>query len=62
MVLNRRHKAFLFVTLVITGCSLRFGVELKDALGFLMLGVEAQTTGANSDVQARVTKKLAQGG
>ncbi len=38
MVLNRRHKALLFITLVITGCSLLLGAELKDALGFLMLG------------------------
>jgi hypothetical protein len=39
MVLNRRHKALLFITLVITGCSLLLGAELKDALGFLLLGV-----------------------
>jgi hypothetical protein len=39
MVLNRRHKALLFVTLVITGCSLLLGAELKNAVGFLLLGV-----------------------
>jgi len=39
MVLNRRHKALLFITLVITGCSLLLGAELKGALGFLILGV-----------------------
>lgn len=39
MVLNRRHKALLFIALVITGCSLLLGAELKDALGFLLLGI-----------------------
>jgi hypothetical protein len=39
MSLNRRHKAILFLTLVITGCSLLVGAELKEALGFMMLGV-----------------------
>ena len=38
MSLNRRHKAILFLTLVITGCALLVGAELKEALGFMMLG------------------------
>jgi hypothetical protein len=38
MVFNRRHKAILFVTLVSTGCALLLGAELKEALGFMMLG------------------------
>src|SRR2546426_395017 len=39
MTLNRRHKAILFVALVLTGCGLLVGAELKEALGFMMLGV-----------------------
>src|SRR5882724_8796830 len=39
MPLNRRHKVILFVTLVATGCALLIGAELREALGFMMLGV-----------------------
>jgi hypothetical protein len=38
MTLNRRHKAILFVTLVLAGCALLVGAELRETLGFLMLG------------------------
>lgn len=38
MTLNRRHKAILFITLVLTGCALLLGAELKEAIGFMMLG------------------------
>ena len=38
MRLNRRHKAILFITLVIVGCVLLFGAELKEAFGTMMLG------------------------
>ena len=38
MTFNRRHKAILFVTLVFAGCGLLVGSELKETLGFLMLG------------------------
>jgi hypothetical protein len=38
MELNRRHKAILFITLVTTGCALLLDAELKEALGFMMLG------------------------
>jgi hypothetical protein len=38
MALNRRHKAILFLTLVITGCALLAGAELREALGFMLLG------------------------
>lgn len=38
MQLNRRHKALLFITLVITGTSLLAGAQLNEALGLLMLG------------------------
>src|SRR5580704_3769792 len=38
MTFNRRHKAILFITLVVTGCALLLGVELREALGFMMLG------------------------
>ncbi len=39
MTLNRRHKAILFVTLVVSGCAMLLDAELKEALGFMMLGV-----------------------
>ena len=39
MVFNRRHKAILFITLVTTGCALLLGAELKETLGFMLLGV-----------------------
>jgi hypothetical protein len=39
MTLNRRHKAVLFVTLVVSGCSLLLGAQLRGALGFMTLGV-----------------------
>ena len=39
VTLNRRHKAILFVTLVVSGCALLLGAELKETLGFIMLGV-----------------------
>lgn len=38
-LMNRRHKAVLFLTLVLTGSSLLAGAELKTALGMMMLGV-----------------------
>jgi len=38
MSLNRRHKAILFITLVVTGCALLLDVELRAAIGFMMLG------------------------
>jgi hypothetical protein len=39
MSFNRRHKAILFLTLVVTGCALLLDIDLKVALGFMMLGV-----------------------
>ena len=36
--MNRRHKAILFVTLLATGSALLAGIELKTALGVLILG------------------------
>src|SRR5690348_10383024 len=39
MALNRRHKAIFFVTLVLTGCGLLVGADLKECLGFMILGV-----------------------
>ena len=39
MTLNRRYKAILFVTLVVSGCALLRGAELREALGFMMLGI-----------------------
>lgn len=38
MALNRRHKAILFLTLVASGCGLLLGAELKETLGFILLG------------------------
>lgn len=37
-MLNRRHKAVLFLTLVMTGSSLLAGATLTEAVGMLMLG------------------------
>jgi hypothetical protein len=49
MTLNRRHKAILFVTLVVSGCALLLGAELRAALGFMMLGVAfAWATGSET--------------
>jgi hypothetical protein len=49
MVFNRRHKAILFITLVTTGCALLLGAELKEALGFMMLGAAvAWAIGSNA--------------
>ena len=36
---NHRHKAILFVTLVVSGCALLLGAQLREAVGFMMLGV-----------------------
>jgi hypothetical protein len=36
--MNRRHKTILFVTLLTTGSALLAGIELKTALGMLILG------------------------
>ena len=38
-MLNRRHKAILFITLVMTGSGLLAGARLNEALGIFMLGV-----------------------
>ena len=37
-MLNRRHKAILFVTIVLTGCALLSGASLNQGLGTLLLG------------------------
>jgi len=37
-MLNRRHKAILFLTLVFTGSSLLAGATLNTAFGLLLLG------------------------
>jgi len=37
-LMNKRHKAIIFATLVATGSALLAGVELKTALGMIMLG------------------------
>src|SRR5580700_114194 len=39
MELNRRHRAILFVTLVLTGSALLIGAELKHSLGMMLLGM-----------------------
>src|SRR5260370_7084511 len=36
---NRRHKAILFITLVVGGCALLLDAELREVLGFVMVGV-----------------------
>lgn len=38
-MLNKRHKAILFITLVMTGSTLLAGVRLNEALGILILGI-----------------------
>lgn len=53
MTLNQRHKAILFVTLVFTGCALLVGVELKEALGYMMLGV-ASAWAIGSDAASKL--------
>ena len=39
MKLNGRHKAILFLTLVVTGCALLLDAEIKATLWFLILGL-----------------------
>jgi hypothetical protein len=38
-MLNRRHKTALFITLIVTGCSLLAGATLAEGLGILILGL-----------------------
>ena len=38
-MLNRRHKAALFIALIVTGCSLLAGATLAEGLGVLILGL-----------------------
>ena len=62
-MLNRRHKAILFITLVMTGSALLAGASLSEGLGILILGVAAawligsQTTSRISDSLRRVPGK-----
>jgi hypothetical protein len=53
MTLNRRHKTILFLNLVFNGCALLSGVELKEILGFMMLGV-AVAWAAGSDAASKL--------
>jgi hypothetical protein len=57
MNLNRKHKAILFTTLVLTGSGLLAGAELKDALGMMMLGA-ALAWAVGSDVAASSYARL----
>ena len=57
--MNRRHKTILFVTLLATGSALLAGIELKTALGMLILGV-AFAWAAGSEV-ARSAYRRAKG-
>ena len=57
MTLNRRHKAILFTTLVFTGSGLLAGVDLRTALGSLMLGV-ALAWAVGSDLASNSYSKL----
>lgn len=52
MVLNRRHKAILFLTLVSSGCALFLGADLKQMIGYLMLGT-ATAWAAGSDATSK---------
>lgn len=38
-MLNKRHKAIAFVTVVVTGISLLAGISLKESIGMFMLGL-----------------------
>jgi len=57
MILNWRHKAILFATLVLTGSRLLAGAELKEALGMMMLGA-ALAWAIGSDVVSKSYSKL----
>jgi hypothetical protein len=57
MTLNRRHKAVLFITLVVSGCALLLGTELKEAIGFMMLGA-AFAWAIGSNTASRVYARL----
>jgi hypothetical protein len=57
MTLNRRHKAVLFVTLVVSGCSLLVGAQLRGALGFMTLGV-AIAWAIGSDTASKAYARL----
>jgi hypothetical protein len=62
MTLNRRHKAVLFVTLVVSGCSLLVGAQLRGALGIITLGVAiAWAIGSNTACNAFASLKGASG-
>jgi len=57
MLLNRRHKAILFVTLVISGCSLLLGAEVRETLGLMLLGI-ALAWAVGSDAASKVYAHL----
>jgi hypothetical protein len=57
VTLNRRHKSLVFITVVITGCSLLLGAEIKDALGFLLLGF-ALAWAVGSDTATNIYRGL----
>jgi hypothetical protein len=62
-MLNRRHKAILFITLVMTGSGLLAGARLNEALGIFLLGVAfawvvgSQTASTTYDFLRRVPGK-----
>ena len=63
MILNRRHKVLLFMTLVFTGCSLLLGDELRESLGFLLLGIAfAWAVGSDFSSRLYTNVKNASGG
>jgi hypothetical protein len=55
--MNRRHKVILFITLVLTGSALLTGVEIKAALGTMMLGI-ALAWAVGSEVASRSYSEL----
>ncbi len=57
MILNRRHKVILFICLVVTGIALLVGVEVKAALGTLLLGI-ALAWAIGSQTASNTYKKL----
>src|SRR5271156_2644787 len=57
MKLNGRHKAILFLTLVVTGCALLLDAEIKGAFGFLILGV-ALALAVGSETASRLSASL----
>ena len=62
MTLSRRHKSIVFVTLVVSGCALLLGAQLREALGFMMLGVAfACAIGSNTASKAYAALKGASG-